>query len=185
MQQKPVYVTERGFRQIESDLRFLRDVKRPEMVDRLQEAREGGDWMDNAECQLVQNELAFTDGRIHELENMLQNACLIQAGEDKGKVEIGDTVMIQPVDAPPGRGSEAPLAKSRAGLHSATVTAIAPGESELERYTIVGVAEADPTAGLISNECPLAQALLNRRVGEEVTVVTPAGATVVRVVAVL
>jgi transcription elongation factor GreA len=185
MHQKPVYVTERGFHQIETDLILLRDVKRPELVVRLQEAREGGDWMDNAECQLVQNELAFTDGRIHELENMLQNARLIRAGEDKGKVEIGDTVMIQAADRPPGRGSEAPFGRGEAGRRSATVAPIAPGDSELEYYTIVGVAEADPTAGLISNECPLGQALLNRRVGEEVTVVTPAGATVVRIVAVL
>jgi transcription elongation factor GreA len=180
MHQKPVFVTERGFHQIQSDLLFLRDVKRPELVDRLQEAREGGDWMDNAECQLVQNELAFTDGRIQELENMLRNACLIQAGEDKAKVEIGDTVMIQPVDQPPGRGTEAPPARGRA-----SVVPLAPEESELERYTIVGVAEADPTSGFISNECPLGQALLNRRIGEEVTVVTPGGASLVRIVAVL
>jgi transcription elongation factor GreA len=178
MHQKPIYVTKRGFDQIESDLLYLRDVKRPELVDRLHEAREGGDWMDNAECQLVQNELAFTDGRIHDLENMLLNASLIQAGEDKGKVEIGDTVMIQALDYPPGRGP-----KQRHG--NGGLATKAHGESELERYTIVGIAEANPAKGLISNECPLGQALLDRRVGEEVTVVTPAGESMVRIVAVL
>jgi transcription elongation factor GreA len=178
MHQKPIYVTERGYNQIQTDLIFLRDVRRPELVDRLHEAREGGDWMDNAECQLAQNELAFTDGRIHELENMLLNARLIQPGEDKGKVEIGDTVMIQAFDHPPGRG-----AQQRHGNGGEAV--IEASESELERYTIVGIAEANPTAGLISNECPLGQALLNRRVGEEVTVATPAGESVVRIVAVL
>jgi transcription elongation factor GreA len=179
MHEKPVYVTQRGFSQIEADLLFLRDVKRPELVDRLQETREGGDWMDNAECQLVQNELAFTDGRIHELENMLLNACLIQAGEDKGKVEIGDTVMIQALDQPPASGRDEGYGNGHA------VARNRHSESELERYRIVGVAEADPDAGLISNECPLGQALLNRRVGEEVTVATPAGVSVVRIVAVL
>jgi transcription elongation factor GreA len=57
-------------------------------------------------------------------------------------------------------------------------------DGELETYTIVGVAEADPTAGLISNESPMGQALLKHKVGEEVSVVAPAGESRFRIIAV-
>ena len=158
MTEKPTYVTARGLADLQNELALLREVKRPELVEQLQETQEDGDWLDRAEWLLVQNDLAFIDGRIRELEIMLDNIQLIQPGEDAARVELGDTVVIQSNGQAVG--------------------------GELEKYTVVGVPEAKPEAGYISNECPLGRALLGHRVGELVTVTTPEGEAHYRIVAV-
>jgi transcription elongation factor GreA len=151
---RPVYVTDKGLAELEAELAFLQTVKRPETVERLQDVRAGGDWMDNTEQMLIEEDLAFIDGRIQELSYMLTNAQLIGPDPDGTVVNIGDTVVIQ-----------------------------AEGDG-LEEYTIVGVAEADPAVGLISNESPLGRALLTRKVGDEVVVRAPIGALRYRIVAI-
>jgi transcription elongation factor GreA len=145
MQNKPVYVTEKGKADLEKELEFLRTVERQRVIDRLTEVKSGGDWMENTEQMMFEDELAFVDRRIQELEDMIADAQLIEADKDFTTVNIGDTVVIQDCDG------------------------------DLETYRIVGVAEADPSAGLISNESPLGQALLSHKVGDEVVVVAPDG----------
>jgi transcription elongation factor GreA len=154
MQERPVYVTPKGKADLEAQLERLRTVERPALIERLGEVKSGGDWMENTEQILFEDELAFLDRRIQELEDMLADAELIKPDDDYNTVNIGDTVVIQDEDG------------------------------ELETYTIVGVAESDPAAGLISNESPMGRALLNRKVGEDVCVEAPAGESCFRIVAV-
>lgn len=145
MLDKPVYVTENGKRELEMELEQLRDVERQRIIDHLHEVKSGGDWMENTEVMLFEDELAFVDRRIKDLEDMLANAKLIEDDEDPTVVNIGDTVVLQ------------------------------NEEGGLETFRIVGVAESDPSKGLISNESPLGQAILEQKVGETVTVNAPAG----------
>ena len=145
MNDKPVYVTEKGKAGIEKELLRLREVERPRVIDHLHEVKSGGDWMENTEQMMFEDELAFVDRRIQELEDMLADSQIIEPDDDDTVVNIGDTVEIKDEDG------------------------------EIEIYTIVGVAEASPGDGLISNESPMGHALLSRKVGEKVTVAAPAG----------
>lgn len=152
--QKPVYVTKKGKVELEAELERLRTVERLQVIDRLQEVKSGGDWMEDTEQMMFEEELAFVDRRIQDLEDMLADAQIIEPDQDLSRVNIGDTVVIQ------------------------------FGDDEPETYTIVGVAETDPTKGYISNESPMGQALLNRKVGDEVTFDAPAGKIKVRIIGV-
>ncbi|MFN2223396.1 MAG: transcription elongation factor GreA [Chloroflexota bacterium] len=145
MNDRPVYVTEEGKADLEQELNRLREVERPRVIDRLHEVKSGGDWMENTEQMMFEDELAFVDRRIQELEDMLADHLIIQPDQDRTVVNIGDTVEIEGEDG------------------------------EFETYKIVGVAEASPADGLISNESPMGRALLSRKVGEKITVVAPAG----------
>jgi transcription elongation factor GreA len=149
-----MYLTKDGFQKLQEELEYLRTAKRQEVAERLHEAMEGGELIENAEYEAAKNEQAFVEGRIQELEIILAAAHLIDessAHQDPTLVQVGDTVIIQDED-----GSK-------------------------EEYTIVGAAEADPRAGKISNESPLGKALLNHHPGDEVTVEAPGGAFKVKV----
>src|SRR5512133_1263346 len=149
-----MYLTKDGFQKLQDELEFLRTAKRQEVAERLHEAMEGGELIENAEYEAAKNEQAFVEGRIQELEIILAAAHLIDdsaAHLDPTLVQVGDTVVIQDED----------------------------GSSE--EYTIVGAAEADPRAGKISNESPLGKALLNHHPGDEVTVEAPGGSFKVKV----
>ena len=154
MLNKPVYVTEKGKADLENQLEYLSTVERQRIIDRLTEVKSGGDWMENTEQMMFEDELAFVDRRIQELEDMIADAQLIGSDKDYSVVNVGDTVVIQDCDG------------------------------ELETYRIIGVAEADPSAGLISNESPLGMALLTHKVGDEVVVNAPDGELCFTIVAV-
>jgi transcription elongation factor GreA len=147
------FLTEEGYRKLQDELENLRNVKRKEIADRLHEAMEGGELIENAEYEAAKNEQAFMEGRIKELEVILATARVI---DDKGPhadiITVGSKVTVQEEGSKP------------------------------EVYTIVGAAEADPNVGRISNESPLGKALLNRRVKDRVQVDAPAGQFVVRIV---
>ncbi len=140
-----IYVTADGLKKLEEELESLRTVKRAEVAQRLHEAMEDGELIENAEYEAAKNEQAFVEGRILELEHMIAQAQIIQPKKSGGVVRIGNTVVVQEGSSPP------------------------------ETYTIVGAAEANPKQGLISNESPLGQALLERKIGDEVEVKAPAG----------
>ena len=154
MLDKPVYVTNKGKRELEEQLEHLQNDERQRLIDHLHEVKSGSDWMENTEVMLFEDELAFVDLRIQDLEDMLANAKLIEQDQDLNTVNIGDTVVIQDED------------------------------SNLETYRIVGVAESDPSDGLISNESPLGVALLEHKVGETVVVSAPDGELKFKIVAV-
>ncbi|MBF8255649.1 MAG: greA [Anaerolineales bacterium] len=147
-----VYVTPEGLKKLEDELEHLRTVKRQEVAQRLHEAMEDGELIENAEYEAAKNEQAFVEGRILELEHMLAQAQVIEPGKSTGVVGIGSTVVIQEDGKP------------------------------AETYTIVGAAEANPRDGLISNESPMGQALLDHKVGDDVDVRAPAGTLRFRIV---
>ena len=151
---KPYYLTEQGLAQLEAELERLRTVERMKLIEDLGEADTGGDWMDSSEHTLVGSELAFVEARIREMEEQLDAAVIIPPDPDPARINVGDTVLL--LDE----------------------------EGEHERYTIVGPAETDPAAGLISNESPLGHELLDHEVGDEVTVRAPAGALHFKVLAI-
>ncbi|MFP3853546.1 MAG: transcription elongation factor GreA [Anaerolineales bacterium] len=147
-----VYLTEEGRDKLEAELEHLKTVRRQEVAERLHEAMEGGELIENAEMEAAKNEQAFVEGRILELEDTLSRAKLIQKGSKDDIVHVGDTVTIK------------------------------EGRQKSETYTIVGAAEASPKNGLISNESPLGQALLEKNKGDIVEVKTPSGVRKLRIV---
>ncbi len=152
MANEAIYLTPQGLAKLQEELEYLRTVKRQEVAERLHEAMEDGELIENAEYEAAKNEQAFIEGRILELEDMLSRAVVIETPKNGDVVQIGSTVVIQEDGRKP------------------------------ETYTIVGAAEANPKEGLISNESPLGQALLNKKVGDEVEVQAPSGAFKVRIV---
>ncbi len=149
-----MYLTKEGFQKLQEELDYLRTVKRQEVAERLHEAMEGGELIENAEYEAAKNEQAFVEGRIQELEVILAAAHIIDGNthQDPTIVDVGDTVTIEEEGGEP------------------------------EEYTIVGAAEANPREGKISNESPLGKALLNHRPGEIVTVDAPGGSFKVKIV---
>jgi transcription elongation factor GreA len=149
------FLTKEGFQKLQEELDHLRTVKRQEVADRLHEAMEGGELIENAEYEAAKNEQAFVEGRIQELDMLLATAHVIEAevkDHPAGTVTIGSTVTIQE------QGYEA------------------------EIYTIVGAAEANPREGKISNESPIGKAILNHEVGDSVNVETPSGTYTVKII---
>ena len=141
------FLTKEGYQKLQDELDYLRTAKRQEVANRLHEAMEGGELIENAEYEAAKNEQAFVEGRIQELEMLLASAKII---EDNGKkksdiVQLGSKVTIK------------------------------EGNFEAETFTIVGAAEANPREGKISNESPIGKAILTRKVGDTVKVETPGG----------
>ncbi len=148
----PSFLTREGYLKLQEELEYLRTVRRQEVAQRLHEAMEGGELIEDAEYEAAKNEQAFVEGRIQELEMLLANARVIEATNHADLVTLGATVTIEEEGAEP------------------------------EVYTIVGPAEANPRNGRISNESPLGRALLDRRPGDVVRVDAPGGSFTVRVV---
>jgi transcription elongation factor GreA len=141
------FLTREGYRKLQDELDYLRTYKRQEIADRLHDAMDGGELIENAEYEAAKNEQAFVEGRIKELEILLATARVIDETMPSAEMaQVGSTVTIQEE----GNDSEV--------------------------YTIVGAAEANPAAGRISNESPLGKALLGHKVGDRVQVDAPAGA---------
>jgi transcription elongation factor GreA len=148
------FLTKEGYQKLQDELDHLRTSKRMEVAARLHEAMEGGELIENAEYEAAKNEQAFVEGRIQELEVLLATAHVI---EENGKKK-NDTISL---------GSK---------------VTIKEGNFEAETFTIVGVAEANPREGKISNESPIGKAILNHKVGDIVKVETPGGTYNVKII---
>jgi transcription elongation factor GreA len=145
------YLTRHGFDKLQEELEHLRTEKRKEVADRLHEAMEGGELIEDAEYEAAKNEQAFVEGRIQELEMILANARIVDETGKREVVQVGAHVTIQ------------------------------EGDNDPEIYTIVGPAEANPREGFVSNESPLGRALMDHRAGDKVRVDAPAGAFYVQI----
>lgn len=143
---KKVYLTNEGFLEIEEELNELKNVKRPEVIKALKDARALGDLSENADYDAARDEQAKVEGRIAELEKILEVAELIEK-KDTEKVGLGTTVKIMYDE----------------------------DENDVEEYRIVGFKEADPSNNKISNESPLASAIMNAKVGDVCVVDSPNG----------
>ena len=140
-----VYLTQEGLDELKNELDNLINVRRPENIQAIKEARSLGDLSENAEYDAARNEQAQIEGRIKQLEKMLENVSIISE-VSKDKVGIGNTVTIKYVD-----------------------------DDEEDEYKIVGSQEADPFESRISNESPIAKAIMNKKVGDIVEVESPNG----------
>ncbi len=146
---KFILVTKEGLEKLKEELQNLKDVKRVEVAERLKEAISYGDLSENAEYEEAKNEQAFVEGRIIEVEEKIKYAKIIDSSSHKAAtVQLGSTVVIQNVS---------------------------DKKSDEEEYTIVGSTEADPIKHKVSNVSPVGKALLDRKAGEVVKVVAPAG----------
>jgi transcription elongation factor GreA len=139
------YLTREGFERLQKELDYLRTEKRIEVAERLREALEDGELIENAELEAAKNEQSFVEGRIKELEILLSNAHLIEETNHTDSIQVGSKVKVHEEGYDP------------------------------EEYVIVGAAEADPRLGRISNESPLGKALLNKKAGDKVKVEAPGG----------
>ncbi len=154
MTKKTVYLTQEGFEELKKELDDLINVKRPANIKAIKEARALGDLSENAEYDAARNEQAELEGRIKKIEQILENVSIIE-NVDTSKVSIGNKVKIKYID-----------------------------DGEVDEYQIVGSQEADPFESKISNESPIAQALLGSKVGDIVDVNSPNGVYQVEITAI-
>ena len=147
-----VYLTQEGLDELKKELDDLINVRRPENIQAIKEARSLGDLSENAEYDAARNEQAQIEGRIKQLEKMLEHVSII-ADVSTDTVSIGNTVSIKYVE-----------------------------DDEEDEYKIVGSQEADPFESKISNESPIAQALFDHKVGDIVTVNSPNGSYEVEII---
>lgn len=149
MDVKKIYLTKEGLEELKKEFEQLSKVKRPDVLERVSQARSMGDLSENAEYVAAREELSFIDGRIDELEELIKQAVLIQETHTKGNgtIKLGSTVTVH-----------------------------LKGKKEV--FTLVGEWEADPHEKKISHESPLGKALIGKKVGEKVEVQAPAGTVV-------
>lgn len=146
------FLTREGFEKLQDELETLRTQRRQEIAQRLHEAMEGGELIENAEYEAAKNEQAFVEGRIKELEILLATARVVEDVPQADTVQVGATVVIRE-----------------------------EGTKVDETFSIVGAAEANPSIGKISNESPLGKALINKKKGDKVQVDAPQGSFVVSI----
>ncbi len=147
------FLTQEGFDELQAELDYLRKEKRQEVAERLREAADGEDLIENAEYEAAKNEQAFVEGKIQDLEALLAAAKIISETHTGDAVQVGSKVVIQE-----------------------------EGTNVDESYVIVGAAEAEPKKGKISNESPLGKALIGHKKGDLATVDSPDGKFNVKIV---
>lgn len=152
-----VYLTNEGFLELEEELNHLKEVKRPEVIKALKDARALGDLSENADYDAAREEQAKVEGRITELEKLLEKAELIEK-RDTNVVGLGTTVKIK---------------------------YIGDDDDDIEEYRIVGSREADPSNNKISNESPLAKSIMGAKSGDVCTVESPNGSYEVEIVEIM
>ncbi|CAM3173498.1 transcription elongation factor GreA [Lactobacillus bombicola] len=147
MPEKSYPMTAEGKEKLEAELKNLKVVKRPEVIERIKVARSYGDLSENSEYDAAKDEQSHLEDRINVVEEMLKYAQVVDATSiDPDEVAVGKTVTYTEV-----------------------------GETDSETYTIVGSDESDPLNGKISNDSPIAQAILGKKKGQKVTIATPGG----------
>lgn len=152
MENEKFQMTKEGYNELKKEYDELVHVTRPEVIEELSAARAQGDLSENADYDAARTEQAQVEGRIQELEKIMENAHIIKKASTD-KVGLGTTVKIKYVD-----------------------------DDEIEEYRIVGSKEADPSNNKISNESPIAKAIMNAKVGEVKKVASPNGEYEVEIV---
>lgn len=152
---QPMYLTREGLEKLKAELGHLRAVRRSDVAERIQQSRERGGTTGNAEYEEAKNELAFIEGRILTLDNIINNSVLIEENRTSGDTaDIGSTITV----------------KNHTG--------------QTYQYTITGSTEADPSQGRISNVSPIGKSLLGKRVGDITEVNVPSGKIKLEIVAI-
>lgn len=145
--EKEVFLTKEGYDKLKREYDELSSTGRKEMAEKIKIAREFGDLSENAEYDAAKEEQGFLEKRIREINEMLSNCTIIDESTiDTKTVSVGCIVKLQDLEF----------------------------GDKLE-YKIVGVSEAKIEENLISNESPLGSALIGKKKGQEVVVITPGG----------
>ena len=151
-QKKEFLLTSEGFLDLETELNKLKAEDRPRIIEAIKEARAQGDLSENADYDAAREEQAKIEARIQELEYMLEHAKIIEKTSGD-TVNVGTTVTVQYID-----------------------------DDDEEEYSIVGALEADPFENKISNESPIGKAIMNRKVGDIISVDSPNGSYDIKIV---
>ena len=152
--QKSFLLTKAGVTELEQELEGLVAQRGP-VAESIKTAREFGDLAENAEYQSARQEQERLENRIAEIEHILSNVEVIKKPKGDSKVQIGSTIQLQ---------SEL--------------------SGKTKQFTVVGTVEADPLHGKISDESPIGQALLGKRVGDEVEIHTVTDQTTYKITAI-
>ncbi|KHD45784.1 transcription elongation factor GreA [Streptococcus hongkongensis] len=156
MAEKTYPMTQAEKDQLEQELEELKLVRRPEVVERIKIARSYGDLSENSEYDAAKDEQAFVEGQISTLETKIRFAEIINSDAvAKDEVAIGKTVVVKEV-----------------------------GTNDTDTYHIVGAAGADIFSGKISNESPIAHALIGKKTGDLAKIESPAATYQVEIVSV-
>ena len=141
-------ITKAGEQELAKKLRQLKTKDRPEISQAIAEARAHGDLKENAEYHAAKEQQGFIEAKIQEIEHALANAQVIDVKDipETGRVVFGATIDVYD------------------STNDKSIT-----------YKIVGNLESDPAVGLISIQTPIAQGLMGKNVGDEVSVSTPSG----------
>lgn len=143
-----IVMTKKNYEDLKKELDYLVKVKRPEIVERIQEARSHGDLSENAEYDAAREEQRSNEGKIAEIEYKIKNADIREEVTDTSYIHLGSVVTVYDEDL---------------------------GEEEC--YTITSVTEVDVMSGKISVESPVGAALLRKKVGDRAEVKCPDGTT--------
>lgn len=149
MANNEILITAEGLEELKLELENLKTVKRKQVAERIKTALAFGDISENAEYDEAKNEQARVEERIAKLENMVKYAKIIEEDEDHDVINIGSKVEVKDIEF-----------------------------DEIMKYTIVGSAEADPFKGKISNVSPLGKALIGKKAGDTIEVLSPAGVAI-------
>ncbi|MFH1326403.1 MAG: transcription elongation factor GreA [Candidatus Falkowbacteria bacterium] len=141
-----IVLTPEGKLKLEEELKNLKEVRRPEIIEKIEQAKELGDLSENAEYHDAKDQQGMIEARILEIEEIFKKA-VITTGQEKatGKIQIGSSFVVED-----SKGNQKEL-------------------------TLVGFNEADPANGRISNESPTGRAFIDKKQGDEVEVEAPRG----------
>ncbi len=144
---REVILTEEGYNKLQDEIEYLTTKKRREVAERIKTAREFGDISENSEYDDAKNEQAHVETRIIQIEHQLRNASIIDPHDvPTDVVSIGVKVTVRTT-----------------------------ADKKTMSFSVVGSAEADPLSDRLSNESPIGKALMGRKKGDKVNVVSPRG----------
>ena len=147
MYERRVLLTKDGIKRLESELQELRTVRRADVAQNIREAQELGMTETDGQYEEAKNQQAFLEGRIQEIEKMLEMADVIdeKAAQGSKEIRVGSTVSLKTID------------------------------NKRRKYQLVGAVETNPAEGRISDESPLGRALLGKKRGDKVKIEAPGG----------
>lgn len=148
---KLFHLTKEGVEELKTELDELLQLRAP-IAERIKTAREFGDLSENAEYTSARQEQERVEGRIAEIENILQNVEIISKPKGNGSVKLGSLVKLK--------------------------------NGDTKEFQVVGTVEADPLNGKISDESPIGQALMGKKVGDSVEIKTPAETQVYKIISI-
>jgi transcription elongation factor GreA len=152
---KQFHLTKEGVEELTQERDQLVAQRGP-IAERIKSAREFGDLAENAEYTNAREEQENVEGRIAEIENILLNVEVIKKPANDSKVRLGSGVKLKSAE----------------------------DGGKTKEFKVVGTVEADPMNGKISDESPIGKALMGRKVGDKVEIVTPADTSTYKVVSI-